>query len=151
LEVSFLGVFRFAAPALLAGNVGLLKHASNVPRSALNIEEIFLGAGFPEGVFQTLLISSKMVKQMVNDDRVAAVTLTGSEGAGGSVGEADGASIKKAMMELGGSDPFIVMPSGDVEKAATVGVVARDINNGLSCIATKRFMSTITYIRRLSD
>jgi succinate-semialdehyde dehydrogenase/glutarate-semialdehyde dehydrogenase len=131
---------RFAAPALMAGNVGLLKHASNVPQTALYLQDVFLRSGFPAGAFQTLLIGSGQVESVLRDRRVVAATLTGSEAAGRAVAAVAGAELKKTVLELGGSDPFIVLPSADLQRAADVATTARCQNNGQSCIAAKRFI-----------
>jgi succinate-semialdehyde dehydrogenase/glutarate-semialdehyde dehydrogenase len=133
-------VMRFAGPGLMAGNVGVLKHAANVPQSALYIEEVFRRAGYPEGAFTTLLISSSDVAPVIEDDRIAAVTLTGSERAGAAVAETAGRVLKKCVLELGGSDPFVVTSNADIERSAAVAVTARVQNNGQSCIAAKRFI-----------
>ena len=133
-------VMRFAGPGLMAGNVGVLKHAANVPQSALYIEELFRRAGYPEGAFTTLLVSSSDVAPVIEDERIAAITLTGSERAGAAVAETAGRVLKKCVLELGGSDPFVVTKTADIERSAAVAVTARVQNNGQSCIAAKRFI-----------
>lgn len=147
----FWQVFRFAAPTLMAGNVGILKHASNVPQCALEIEQLFYEAGFPDGAFSTLLISGARASEVIADKRVAAVTVTGSEAAGRAVAQAAGKALKKSVLELGGSDPFIVLSDADLEAAARTGAKARLINSGQSCIAAKRFIVEKGVLRRFEE
>jgi succinate-semialdehyde dehydrogenase/glutarate-semialdehyde dehydrogenase len=144
-------VIRFAAPALMAGNVVLLKHASNVPQTALYLEDLLRRAGHPQGVFQTLLVGSDAVEGILRDPRVSAATLTGSEPAGRSVAAVAGDEVKKTVLELGGSDPFLVLPSADIERAAKVAVAARVQNNGQSCIAAKRFIVHADVYERFAE
>jgi succinate-semialdehyde dehydrogenase / glutarate-semialdehyde dehydrogenase len=144
-------VVRFAAPALMAGNTALLKHASNVPHTALYVEELFRRAGYPEGVFQTLLVGSDAIAALLRDERVVAATLTGSEPAGRSVASIAGDEVKKTVLELGGSDPFLVLPSADVDKAVRTAVTARVQNAGQSCIAAKRFIVHTDVFERFSS
>ncbi|MEW6508641.1 MAG: NAD-dependent succinate-semialdehyde dehydrogenase [Bacteroidota bacterium] len=147
----FWQVFRFAAPSLMAGNAGLLKHASNVPMCALAIEQIFLNAGFPKNVFKTLLIGSEPVKDVIKEPIIKAATLTGSEPAGRKIAEVCGKELKKTVLELGGSDPFIVLDDADIKETAKMAVVARLINNGQSCIASKRFIVVEKIYDEFSD
>ncbi|GGW40195.1 NADP-dependent succinic semialdehyde dehydrogenase [Streptomyces xantholiticus] len=144
-------VIRFAAPALMAGNVGLLKHASNVPQTALYLEDLFTRAGYPRGCFQTLLVGSDAIESVLRDPRVAAATLTGSEGAGRSVASVAGDEVKKTVLELGGSDAYVVMPSADLDAAVSTAVTARVQNNGQSCIAAKRFIVHTDVYDRFCD
>jgi succinate-semialdehyde dehydrogenase/glutarate-semialdehyde dehydrogenase len=147
----FWQVIRFAAPALMAGNAAVLKHASNVPQCALALEEVIQDAGFPEGLFRTLLLAGAQVEPVIGDDRIRAVTITGSSATGSRIAELAGRALKKCVLELGGSDPFIVLDDADIEAAATVGTRARNQNNGQSCIAAKRFLVDDDVVRDFEE